>query len=595
MKMRMGKRLTRTTAICAVMVWCLAVQVAGTTWAGWKDDVGYTRLVTDLGGKTPDGQDVAVAQVEAAVEVEGTPTWFPDETNPEFDGKTLVDMSQAPSGVYSGHATSVARLFFGNDGSLAGGIAGIECFYTGHWLGSGYLRAGTGVQPLVSDRSVANHSWVGSFSDTPELNIEVLRRLDWVVDRDQYVQVVGLTNSSASSRALLGSAFNVIAAGRTDGSHSRETAAVDGIYTAGRPAPDLVAPLGTTSAAAPCVAGAVALLLQAGGDDPSLSTDPLESSIVRRDGQTLYNAQRAEVIRAVLAAGADRFTRNTTDADIVDYRSEAANRSVNGLDLRYGAGQLNINESYFILTGGEQNSVEDGGAETVDAAGFDYDPFFGGLGCNAEATYRFTADADRSLLTAALTWNVAVAGGSATAFDGTAVLYDLDLVLIDETTGVTVASSASALDNSEHLWVSLVPGHSYAIRVTPADPSNAFQWAYALAWNTQADIDQDHIPDAMDNCRSTSNISQIDSDGDGFGNSCDCDIDNDNHVSMGDFNLLRIAWMSHGPEQVPGEPDTWIGASENWNADADFDGDNKVNLSDFSIMCGRWLHTAPFE
>ena len=592
MKMRMGKRLIRTTAICAVIVWCLAVQVAGTTCASWKDDVGYTRLVTDLGGQTPDGRDVAVAQVEAAVEVDSTPTWFPDETNPEFDGKTLVDMSQAPLGIYSGHATSVARLFFGNDGSLAGGIEGIECFYTGHWLGSGYLRAGTGVQPLVSDRSVANHSWVGSFSDTPELNIEILRRLDWVVDRDEYIQVVGLTNSSASNRPLLGSAFNVIAVGCTDGSHSRRTAAVDAVYTDTRPGPDLVVPLNTTSAATPVVGGAVALLLQA-GNDTGLSTDPEESSTAKRNGQRVYTSQRSEVIWAVLAAGADRFTRNTTGADIVDYRLDAANRTDNGLDLRYGAGQLNINESYRILTAGKQNSVEDGGTGEVGLAGFDYDPYFGGLDCNATATYCFTADDSHNLLTAALVWNMAINGGSVAAFDGTAVLYDLDMALIDETTGATVAVSASVSDNSEHLWTAMEPGNDYCLVVSPASEAPAFSWDYALAWNLRLDRDRDLVPDDLDNCLQTANRTQIDSDGDGFGNMCDCDIDGgeggDGAVNAVDFTVFRAAYGGYGPDGVYSIP------SENWNPDADFNGDNTVNMADFNIMSGRWLHTAPFE
>jgi len=60
-------------------------------------------------------------------------------------------------------------------------------------------------------------------------------------------------------------------------------------------------------------------------------------------------------------AGADRVTRNSTTADLGRYRDTEANQTANGLDRRYGAGQLNIQNSYHIITAGEQNSAEDGG------------------------------------------------------------------------------------------------------------------------------------------------------------------------------------------------------------------------------------------
>ena len=150
---------------------------------------------------------------------------------------------------------------------------------------------------------------------------------------------------------------------------------------------------------------------------------------------TIYNAERAETLKAALMAGADRETANTLAVtDISDYGA-AGFETANGLDSRYGAGQLNIRNSYRILTGSEQNSAEDGGPNggLITARGFDYDALFGGAsGSNASASYFFTAENDQ-LLRAALVWNVDIAAGDTLA----ATLRNLDLYLFDLTTGST--------------------------------------------------------------------------------------------------------------------------------------------------------------
>ena len=51
----------------------------------------------------------------------------------------------------------------------------------------------------------------------------------------------------------------------------------------------------------------------------------------------------------------------------------------NGLNNVYGAGQLNIYNSYHITAAGEQNSLQDapGTHGNIGRYGFDYDPYFG--------------------------------------------------------------------------------------------------------------------------------------------------------------------------------------------------------------------------
>ena len=75
-----------------------------------------------------------------------------------------------------------------------------------------------------------------------------------------------------------------------------------------------------------------------------------------RNGDIIYNAERSEVVKAALMAGADRTSPNLTNS--VTPNGYTVN-TANGLNNVYGAGQLNIYNSYHIIAAGEQNSRED--------------------------------------------------------------------------------------------------------------------------------------------------------------------------------------------------------------------------------------------
>ncbi len=79
------------------------------------------------------------------------------------------------------------------------------------------------------------------------------------------------------------------------------------------------------------------------------------------------------------------------------------------------------------------------------------------------------------------------------------------------------------------------------------------------------DTDSDGISDDQDNCQTSANTDQRDTDGDGFGNVCDADLNNDCIVNVVDLGLLRSVFFSS-------------------DADADFNNDGVVNVQDLGIL-----------
>jgi hypothetical protein len=450
-------------------------------FAGVADDVGYTALKKELGPAMPTGAGVRVTQVESysAGPGEGAAMgWSPDPKRDDLKSKTFLKI-----GPVSNHATGVAGTFYGA-GSFAPGVQEVES-YGVRWAisSNGILRLRSGVPPAFSLSRVANHSWIES-RNGPATR-ELLERFDYVVAVDDFIQVGG-TNNGENVPVVTTGAYNVIVVGRTDGKHARGTvAAGEGLYGAGRAKPDIVAPAGFTSTSAPMVASAAAMLVGFAHDSGlSISHGSYTSP---RTGLTIYHAETSEVIRAALMAGSSRRTHNSAAerfGDIADYGQDPATRAANGLDLRYGAGQLNVYNSYHLLAAGEQEGM-------VGARGFDYCPAFGGAeGSPRQVSYDFTAPAVPSHLAACLVWNIRI-GEDAQRWTGGATLHHLDLALCDLAAGgqPPVASSSSPIDNTQSIWTPLVPRHPYALRVTAAEGEPAFKWDYGIAWRVEQDED----------------------------------------------------------------------------------------------------------
>ena len=174
--------------------------------ADYYTDVRFDELQSELGAGLANGAGVFVSQIEAATQVGPDQAWTPDPALSQFSGKTLIDMSGATTGIYSGHANNVGRRFFGNSSSTSPGISKVFNYLADHWLGSGTLRTSSGggpvYQPMPANSRVGNHSWIGSL-DT--YNTDALSRLDWLIATDETIQTVGFTGSGANP--LLSSAL----------------------------------------------------------------------------------------------------------------------------------------------------------------------------------------------------------------------------------------------------------------------------------------------------------------------------------------------------------------------------------------------------
>lgn len=486
----------------------------------YKGDIGWIKLSTELAANLPNGSGVHVSQNEADTDSSSAYKYFPDNTSAQFSGKTITNISNL-SNTPSGHATGVAALFYGSN-ALANGITNIYAYEVNNWLQPGYLKAGNNAKPLSTPSRIGNQSWVGETGNLA-FDADILRRLDWVIETDEFVQFVGTSNSLGLNKNLLSGAYNVMAVGKTNGIHSTGSAQIDSVYVAARNGIEIVAPLNVTSSSTPVLASTAALLIETAHTNPGLSN----GSTSNRNGDIIYNAERSETIKAALLASADRLTKNIETPDnITDYRATPANQTLNGLDARFGAGQVNVYNSYHIIAAGEQNSNEDGGSGNIGTYGFDYDPSFGGSSSsNNVASYYFSTGVSPVIISASLAWNIDIAGGSRN-FDGTATLRDLDLKLYDVTTGsrILLMSSSSTIENSENIWSALEPTKDYLLEVTP---KNSFLWDYSLAWHIALDFDGDSVSDAQDNCPVITNTNQTDQDSDGIGDVCDDDIDGD--------------------------------------------------------------------
>lgn len=536
--------------------------------ADYKDDIEYTRLETELGGLLPSGDVGTVSHIEAYFQ--GS-SYLPDSSLTEFSSDTITDASGL-GGSFSTHARNVGRILYGNHTSgivsMAHGTNFVDAYQTDDYFGSGFLNLFT-TDPKSSVSRLGNHSYVANV-DIPTYTataLDLLTRMDWLINEDEFINIVGVANSTGVNPIVFSSAFNTLAVGKTNKNHSTGSPFIDSLYTADRTRTEIVAPFNDSSSATPVISATAALLIDLGHSKPTLSTDTNEVSTTNREGNTIYNAERSEVVKAALLAGANRITQNTSISEnITDYRALTSNQSHNGvddngLDIRYGAGQVNAYYSYHIVAGGEQNSNEDSSTSSTDINkyGFDYDPSFGGNNSsNTVASYNFSTGINPQVLTTSLVWNLEVTdiNNNPNIFSPSATLYNLDLYLYDVTSGKTeIANSDSTIDNSENIWTSLDPNKDYLIEVIPKSGQNNFDWDYALTWRINLDTDGDGIANDVDVDDDNDGLTDSDEKNIYFTDPLDTDSDNDSYTD--DVEVLAGSdpnSASSTPTSIPSIP-----------------------------------------
>lgn len=406
-----------------------------------RDAVGYSDLLAELGA-LPDGASLRVTQIEA-----GGFAYLPDLAVAAFAGKTFVDGSGFNSGAYS-HATGVGLRQYGSEISLSPGVADITVYQAEDYLFN-VLGYGSGAPPLAQPYAVMNHSYI--VTGVGAADAEALsRRMDVVAEQENAVVVVG-TNNGASNPLppLFAQTYNTITVGRSDGDHASGLTTVNG---AGRVKPDIVAPEGSVSNSAPMVAAAASLLL----DQGQATGNP--------------HATRHEVVKAALLAGA-------TKAEFPGW----SNTDLQPLDLVYGAGELNIYNSYFIMEGGEFENSDTGGPPPLAGdRGWDYEPQIVPL---QDRSYRLQLDAT-SDVSIALAWNARISDTDGALDYDTLEVPALELHLQDSSEffpGPPIAVSASPVDNVQHVYREDVPQGTYTITVRSIDGTTD----YALAWRVE--------------------------------------------------------------------------------------------------------------
>jgi hypothetical protein len=415
--------------------------------AAWQDEIGSTRLKLLAGAELPTAPGQGFSQIEA---LEGGINYAPDTANVLFTGKTFNNISGA-SGT-STHATHVATNFYGTN-SQQPGAALVDLYDASSWLGSDFLNLGSNALPLAESRDVQNHSWVGTMGSDNQ-DIEAGKRLDFAINRDGFVCVVGLHNDAVANPlpGLLGQTYNTISVGRDDGNHSRGPTTLE---VAGRVKPDIVAPSSApeyaTSWTTPMVAGAAGLL-----------------SAKLQTTYAITGADLPRVVKALLLASA---TKNTVSG-------WTNNLPASPLDSIYGAGELNIHHAYSTLVTGKataSNSTQykhrGWAAESVSN--------------NSEKNYFFNipAGAPTTPFCAALTWHRLSTKSGFNNWSNS--LTNLSLRLHNAsgfTVGSQIALSDSGVDNVELIYQATLPPGNYALVVD--NPPSSTTTPYALAWHS---------------------------------------------------------------------------------------------------------------
>jgi hypothetical protein len=469
---RTGARILAAALACVTLVDDARTQVEEIELSEVTELSGYLDLVARLGANAPTGADVVVAMAEPGPTLGAqTSNYGPDASVPELGGKSFALLS-GPTSV-TAHATLAAQHLCGQTTSVAPGTSDIRCYNVGGLLGAGFLNGANLATPAQAPWKVLKLSGGSLFGS--EAN-QYMRKLDRSTSDQGLFVVCSVRPHAANGTAphdapLFSHSFNSLAVGTSEGRH-QSGPTLSGYDGPGRQKPDIVAPSPKPAYAHPLVAGGGSLLIETARSHPALSANP--------------NAQRPEVLKAVLMAGAEHSSAWANNAPTSGASRGLATRP---LDDVLGAGELDANDSHWILTGTEWDGATSPSA-AIDTRhnGWDLSTVSAG-----EARYwRFQVEAPKPHVSVVATWSRYVEP-DLSSFE----LADLSLELyrvgqpgaltpLVGTAGSSVFASGnvcsqSTLDNVEHLFIRhLQPGEYMLALTRPLDGLRDFD--VAVAW-----------------------------------------------------------------------------------------------------------------
>ena len=466
-----GTTLPRGVLAIVVLSSALSARVV----TAQNDPVGYNALLASFSaaGLLAPGTGVVVEQNEASFLGVST-AYAPNTSQPYLNhGITVINESSGGT-TESGHADNVAQVFYGNFEAgipSAYGITTIDLFNADVWALSGNntlnIQTASLPSPLPANGPVvANFSWVSDPSNpgTSAFNNDALRRFDWLIDQTNLVAIVGVDNGAgAPILPLMASGYNSIAVGLNNGlSSTGPVPTTYGVDGPGRSKPDVVAPdpfaENAVSYATPTVSAEAAMLEQ-------VATHYSYSA-----------GTNAAAIKAIIMASTDKNPLNSW-----------SHTPTAPLDPQYGAGQINFNWAYQIMTAGPQMA---GTTSLASSTGWSYNSVNPSNSAGNTQTYYFQVPNGQPFdLSALLTWerNVSyTSGGSMLNFSTSLATIDLNLYQANNNTlGSLLQSSSSSIDNVQYVFDrGLAPGE-YALQVMRTD-AMAGAYNFALAWQTQA-------------------------------------------------------------------------------------------------------------
>jgi hypothetical protein len=405
-----------------VLCRCALLFASASALAADLNTIGVTTLWSfepSLNGAT-----IRVAQAEAS---EGPGAW---QVNPAAVGLPVGTFSWVSGGgtatsfpnalgSESWHGDEVGRNFYGASTGPAPGVLHVDNYEAGHFLNTIVPN-----QTAIAAKVVSQSFVLGAEESTSD------RNYDRYAARYNVLFVSGAGNGGPPQSPS--TAYNAVSVAAFGGLSSV------GPTLAGRCKPDITAPENYTSFSTPQVAGAAAILLQAAarGDGGAGSANDLSD---------------IRMVKALLLNGAQKPPGWTNSAN-------------SPLDLRHGAGLLNVFQSYRQLRAGRQSAAL---SQSI-TLGSPHLPPLATNEITARRGWDFATNTSTVPEDGVRHYFFNVLGPSNRAFTATLVwnrqqnqtaINDLDLFFYRVSDNTLVASSVSLVDNVEHLCVTnLAPG-----------------------------------------------------------------------------------------------------------------------------------------